>query len=251
MSEETLDGPIPAASVVVVSGGSRGLGLAIVTDALAHGARVAAFARTVTPELEKLAAERPEDVHVGSVDVTDAAAVTRFVRTAADRLGPVDALVNNAAVGQDSLHVHTSPARIAEIIATNLTAPLLVTRTVLRQILARGGRGRVVMVTSICAQRGYSGLVAYSATKGGLDAATRTLAREMHGRVLVNSVAPGFFASEMSAVLGQQELETIVRRTPSGRLVEPDNIVPVVRTLLFEDTNLNGQVITVDGGSGI
>jgi 3-oxoacyl-[acyl-carrier protein] reductase len=244
-------GPIPAATHVLVSGGSRGLGLALVTDALAGGAKVSTFARTVTPELKELALLHPMSLHVGSVDVTDTAGLTAFIRESAAKLGPIDALVNNAAIGQDSLHIHTSPEQIAALVATNLTAPLLLTRAVLRHIMARGGRGRIVMVTSVCAQRGYSGLVAYSATKGGLDSAMRTLAREMHGRVLINSVAPGFFASEMSSVLGPDELETITRRTPSGRLVEPHNIVPVVRSLLFEDTNLNGQVLTVDGGSSI
>jgi len=244
-------GPIPPARCVLVSGGSRGLGLAMVTDALAQGARVAAFARTVTPELTELAVAHPDDLAIGSVDVTDLAAVTAFIRTSAAQLGPIDALVNNAAIGQDSLHIHTSPEQIARLIATNLTAPLLLTRAVLRHIMARGGRGRIVMVTSVCAQRGYSGLVAYSATKGGLDSAVRTLAREMHGRALVNSVAPGFFASEMSSVLGPDQLDTITRRTPTGLLAEPGNIVPVVRTLLFEDTNINGQVLTVDGGSSI
>ncbi len=243
--------PIPAANCVLVSGGSRGLGLAIVRDTLARGARVATFARTLTPELEDLAAEHPDSLHVGTVDVTDAVGIATFIREAAVRLGPLDALVNNAAVGQDSLHIHTSPEQIAATVATNLTAPLLLTRAVLRHIMARGGRGRIVMVTSVCAQRGYSGLVTYSATKGGLDSAVRTLAREMHGRVLVNSVAPGFFASEMSSVLGQDQLGTITRRTPSGRLVEPDNILPLVGTLLFEDTNINGQVLTVDGGASI
>ena len=244
-------GPIPPATCVLVSGGSRGLGLALVTDALARGAKVSTFARTVTPELKELALLHPMSLHVGSVDVTDTAGLTAFLRESAAKLGPIDALVNNAAIGQDSLHIHTSPEQIAALVATNLTAPLLLTRAVLRHIMARGGRGRIVMVTSVCAQRGYSGLVAYSATKGGLDSAMRTLAREMHGRVLINSVAPGFFASEMSSVLGPDELETITRRTPSGRLVEPHNIVPVVRSLLFEDTNLNGQVLTVDGGSSI
>ena len=244
-------GPIPAATHVLVSGGSRGLGLALVTDALAGGAKVSTFARTVTPELKEQALLHPMSLHVGSVDVTDTAGLTAFIRESAAKLGPIDALVNNAAIGQDSLHIHTSPEQITALVATNLTAPLLLTRAVLRHIMARGGRGRIVMVTSVCAQRGYSGLVAYSATKGGLDSAMRTLAREMHGRVLINSVAPGFFASEMSSVLGPDELETITRRTPSGRLVEPHNIVPVVRSLLFEDTNLNGQVLTVDGGSSI
>jgi 3-oxoacyl-[acyl-carrier protein] reductase len=243
--------PIAPATCVLVSGGSRGLGLAIVESVLASGAKVATFARTLTPELEKLAGEHPDSVHVDSVDANDSAAVTRFVKATAERLGPIDALVNNAAVGQDSLHVHTSPERIAGIVATNLTAPLLLSRTVLRQILARGMRGRIVFITSVCAQRGYSGLVSYAATKGALEAASRTLAREMHGRALVNCVAPGFFASEMSSVLGSEQLGTIVRRTPSGRLVEPENVVPVVRSLLFDDTNINGQVITIDGGSSI
>lgn len=244
-------GPIGPATCVLVSGGSRGLGLAVVQKVLDRGARVGAFARTVTPELAALAETRPDDVRVAAVDTTDSAAVSAFLRTVEQDLGLVDGLVNNAAVGQDSLHVHTSPERIASILETNVTAPLLLTRAVLRRMLAQGRRGRIVTITSVCASRGYSGLVAYAATKGALEAASRTLAREMHGRALVNCVAPGFFASEMSSVLGNEQLDTITRRTPSGRLVEPSNIVPVVMMLLFDETNINGQVLTVDGGSSI
>lgn len=244
--------PIPAATCVVVSGGSRGLGLAIVSSIVEHGKKVATFARTITPELEQLAAEYPEQVHVASVDATDAKAVSRFLKEAEAKLGPIDGLVNNAAIGQDSLHVHTSPDRIEQIIQTNLTAPLILSRAVLRRMMAGPtGKGRIAFVTSICAQRGYAGLVAYSATKGGLDSAMRTIAREMHGRVLANSVAPGFFASEMSSVLGQTQLDTITRRTPTGRLVEPDDVVPVIDMLLFEDTNINGQTLVIDGGGSI
>ncbi|MGQ5264765.1 SDR family NAD(P)-dependent oxidoreductase [Micromonospora sp. ZYX-F-536] len=242
---------VPPSSVVLVSGGSRGLGLAIVTDLLDHGVRVAAFARTVTSELEKLAAEHPDRVHVGSVDVTDLRAAQGFVREVEQRLGPIDGIVNNAAVGQDSLHVHTSTDDIARIIETNLTAPLQLTRLVIRRMLGKGLRGRIVNITSICAQRGFPGLVAYSATKGGMDAATRSLARELGGRMLVNAVAPGFFASEMSAVLGPTQLDQIVRRTPTGHLTEPVEVVPVVRMLLREHTNINGQVIVVDGAASI
>lgn len=245
------DTAVPPAQVVLVSGGSRGLGLALVRMVLAAGARVATFARTITPELQALAAAFPERTYVASVDITDTAAVTAFVKEASARLGRIDGLVNNAAVGQDSMHLQTSPEDIARIVATNLTAPLVLTRAVLRTMIRRNGRGRIVMITSVGAQRGYAGLTTYAATKGGLDAAMRTLAREMHGRVLVNSIAPGFFASEMSSVLGADQLDAITRRTPSGRLVEPENIVPIARMLLFDDTNLNGQVITVDGGSSI
>jgi len=243
--------PVPPASVVLVSGGSRGLGLAIVTDLLAAGIKVAAFARTVTPELTELAAKYPDHLYAGSADINDTPAVQAFVKNVESALGPVDGLVNNAAIGQDSLHVHTSPERLEEIIQTNLTAPLVLTRFVLRRMLAKGLKGRIVNVTSICAQRGYPGLVAYSATKGGMDAATRSLARELGGRVLANAVAPGFFASEMSAVLGQTQLDQIVRRTPTGHLTEPDDVIPVVRMLLLENTNINGQVLVIDGAASI
>lgn len=250
MSDEVLP-PVPAATCVLVSGGSRGLGLDIVRSVLDRGAKVAAFARTVTPELTELAQAHPDRVFVRGVDATDLKAVQAFIKDAAAALGPFDGLVNNAAIGQDSLHVHTSPDRVADIITTNLTSPLLVTRAFLRHLMSNAGRGRVVMITSICAQRGYAGLVAYSATKGGLDSAMRALAREMHGRVLINSVAPGFFASEMSSVLGPNQLETISRRTPTGRLVEPDNVIPLTSMLLFDDTNINGQVLVCDGGGSI
>lgn len=243
--------PIPASTCVLVSGGSRGLGLAMVESILAHGAKVATFARTITPELQAVADANPDRVHIASVDATDLKAVNAFIKEASAKLGPLDGLVNNAAIGQDSLHVHTSPERIQAIINTNLTSPLLLTRAFIRQAMAKGVGSRIVFVTSICAQRGYAGLVAYSATKGGLDAAMRTLAREMHGRALVNSIAPGFFASEMSSVLGPNQLATISRRTPTGRLVEPENVVPMLDMLLFSDTNINGQALVIDGGGSI
>ncbi len=251
MSETSELVPVPAATVVLISGASRGLGLAMVTDLLGRGVKVAAFARTVTPELDGLAAQYPETSHFGSVDITDNAACQAFVKEVEAKLGVVDALINNAAIGQDSLHVHTPADEIARIIETNLTAPLVLTRFWVRRLLGKGRRGRLINITSICGQRGYPGLVAYSATKAGLDGATRSLARELSGRVVANSVAPGFFASEMSAVLGQTQLDAILRRTPSGRMTTPEDVLPVVRMLLLEETNINGQAIVIDGAGSI
>jgi 3-oxoacyl-[acyl-carrier protein] reductase len=247
MSEPT---PLPC-STVVVSGGSRGLGLAMVSDLLDRGVRVGTFSRSGSEELDALAEERPDTLFTDRVDSNDPAAVGNFLSSAQERLGPLDGLVTNAAVGQDSLLVHTAPDRVEQIISTNLTSSVLLTRAFLRKVLARSGTGRIVNITSICARRGYPGLVAYAATKGGMESVTRTLARELRGRVLVNAIAPGFFASEMSSVLGTEELEAIVRRTPSGRLAEPSDILPLLRTLLLEQTNLNGQVLTVDGGGSV
>lgn len=248
---ETESGHYPKASVVLISGASRGLGLAMVTDLLEQGVKVAAFARTVTPELEALAEQYPDTSHFGSVDITDAKACQAFVKEVEAELGVIDGLVNNAAIGQDSLHVHTPADRIEQIINVNLTAPLVLTRFVLRRLLGKGRKGRVINITSICGQRGYPGLVAYSATKGGMDAATRSLAREFSGRVLANAVAPGFFASEMSAVLGSTQLDQILRRTPSGQMTTPEDVVPVVRMLLLDNTNINGQSIVIDGAGSI
>jgi 3-oxoacyl-[acyl-carrier protein] reductase len=241
----------PPATVVLVSGGSRGLGLDIVHDLLDHGPKVATFARSVTPEIKALAEDHPSRFLAEALDASDRAGIDAFFRRVERALGRVDGLVNNAAIGQDSLHAHTSPERIASIVETNLTAPLLLTRLFVRRLLVAGGRGRVVNVTSICAQRGFPGLVTYAATKGGIEAATRALARELRDRVLVNCVAPGFFASEMSAVLGQVELEQIVRRTPTGQLSDAADVLPLVRMLLLDRTNIQGQVLTVDGGGSV
>jgi 3-oxoacyl-[acyl-carrier protein] reductase len=242
---------VPAATTVVISGASRGLGLAMAADLLKAGLNVAAFARTVTPGMLELRDTFGSRFHHESVDINDRSMVSAFLTRAAERIGPPDALINNAAVGQDSLLVQTRPADIASLIATNLTAPLLLTRDFLRTLLASGQRGRIVMIGSVCAQRGYPGLIAYSATKGALESATRSLAREWRDRVLVNCISPGFFDSEMSAVLGADQVASIARRTPTGRLVTPEDILPLVRTLLIEHTNINGQVISADGGGSI
>jgi 3-oxoacyl-[acyl-carrier protein] reductase len=243
---------VSSSQVVLVSGGSRGLGLAIVRHRLELGDRVATFSRTPTPELEALAAEVGRDVLLTRcIDALDFDAVGRWVREMAEAFGRIDGLVNNAAIGQDSLLAHTAPNEISRIVRTNLEAPIVLTREVVRRMLVQRTPGRIVLVTSIAARSGYAGLTVYGATKGALEAFARGLARELKGRVLVNCLEPGFFASEMSAVLAAEQLESIVRRTPTGQLTTAELLLAPLDLLLAPDTNVNGATIVVDGGASV
>lgn len=235
--------------LILISGGSRGLGAHFVSHLLAAGHAVATFARKPTPLMAELTDRHPGRFEFLACDANDLVALTGFVNRLADRFGGIHGLINNAAIGQDHLLVHTAPAIVQSIIATNLAAPILLTRLVLKQMLLQEGGGRIVNISSICGLRGYTGLTVYSATKAALDAFTRSLAHEVSGRgVLVNSIAPGFFESEMSSVLSAEQLATIRRRTPTGHLTTEANLLPVLEMLLFSDTNMTGQTIVVDGG---
>ncbi|HTR97851.1 MAG TPA: SDR family NAD(P)-dependent oxidoreductase [Candidatus Acidoferrales bacterium] len=234
---------------ILLSGGSRGLGLALVRHLLAGGHAVATFARNETPAVAALAREQGDRFLFSAFDGRDAAATQRFVAAAIERFGGIDGLVNNAAVGQDHLLVNLSPERITELLEINVRAPVLLTRAVVRHMLVEGRRGRIVTITSICGSRGYAGLTVYSATKGAMDAFTRSLARELGPRgILVNAIAPGFFLSEMSSVLAKEQIETIRRRTPTERLVTDEDVVPFLDLFLFGESNVTGQVAYVDGG---
>ncbi len=234
---------------IIISGGSRGLGLAMARFCIGKGWPVAAFARSATPEMQALTEEAEDLFLFEAVDACTRHAVQAFVDQAASRFGRIHGLVNNAAVGQDHLLSHISPEKVDSILEIDLKAPIFLTRSVVKKMLLTSGPGHVVSVSSICGRTGYPGLTVYSAAKGGLDAFTRSLAKEVGERgILVNAIAPGFFSSEMSDVLTQEQMETIVRRTPTGRLTTADDLLPVLDFLLFKNTNMTGQVLYVDGG---
>ena len=236
---------------VIISGGSRGLGLVLVKHVLARGCAVATFARSTTPDMEQLAKEFPDRFLFTPFDSADTKAMDAFVAAVFAKWGNLYGLVNNAAIGQDHLLANMPPEIIGQILDVNLKAPILLTRAVVRRMLLGNG-GRIVNITSICGQRGYAALTAYSATKGGMDAFTRSLARELGGRgIWVNSIAPGFFPSAMSSSLAQRQLDTIRRRTPTERLCKEEDLLPVLDTLMFAESNITGMTYVVDGGSSI
>lgn len=237
---------------IIVSGASRGLGLAMVRRLLQRGSSVAAFSRRETADVDSLRDTYGASFHFETLDAVDQPRVDQFLEAAIRTLGPIRALVNNAALGQDQLLVHLPVESVGSLLATNIRAPILLTRSVVRHLLLTGCAGRIVNITSICGSRGYAGLSVYSATKGAMEAFTRSLAHELGPRgILVNAIAPGFFRSEMSHVLSPDQVETIRRRTPTERMVTAEDILPVLELLLFADGNMTGQVLTVDGGISV
>jgi 3-oxoacyl-[acyl-carrier protein] reductase len=237
--------------VVVVSGGSRGLGQAIVADFRARGYIVATFSRSPTPFIEGLLRNDPEGSTCfwEQIDGTDHERVKQFVLTVARRYRRIDALVNNAAAAGESVLALLRPEEIHRQIAVNLEATVHLTQACARVMLAQE-RGNIISISSINALRGHAGVSLYSATKAALDGLTRSLARELGPRgIRVNSLAPGYFESDMTHNLTAEQRSAIVRRTPLGRLVTIEDVVAVVRFLAGPESALmTGQTLVVDGG---
>lgn len=233
--------------VAIVSGGSRGLGAAIVKDLCTNGYRVATFSRNTTPALDEL--RRTHDVFWQVVDARDGAASKDFVKRVFGTFGRIDALVNSAAISLDGMLTLTSPADIKNLLAVNVEAPILLTHACAKVMLARGS-GAIVNVSSVNAVRGHAGVAVYSAAKAALDGLTRSLARELGPRnVRVNSIAPGYFESDMVKDMDAAAKERIAKRTPLGRLGRTDDIVGAVRFLLSKEAAfITGQTLVVDGG---
>lgn len=235
--------------VVLVSGGSRGLGLAIVTSLLDQGRTVAAFSRRSGEAVERLKGDYEKRLTFVEGDMADAGSLERVVKRVEQECGPIESLINNAGIAADGVLATMQPAQIEQMVAVNLTGPLLLTRLVARRMIVRS-RGDIVNISSIIGLRGYAGLAAYSATKAGLDGMTRALARELGPRgIRVNSIAPGYLDTEMTHDLGASHRDQIVRRTPLGRLGRPEDVVGAVRFLLSPEAEfITGQVLVIDGG---
>ncbi len=239
---------------VIVTGGSRGLGLGTARRLAGEGYRVIAVARKETSQLTTAMREVERD-HPGSLqfvpfDLAQIEDIPRLVRTVRKSFGPIYGLVNNAAISFEGTLSLMHNSQIEQLVRVNTLSPIILTKYVVRSMMSDGG-GRVVNIASIIGFTGYSGLTVYGATKAAILGFTRSLAREV-GRmgVNVNSVAPGFVDTEMTQGLNDEQRQQIIRRSALRRLAEIDDVANAVEFLLSDKAkNITGIVLTVDAGN--
>jgi 3-oxoacyl-[acyl-carrier protein] reductase len=246
-----MSGAETAPRHIVISGGSRGLGKAIVAALLDAGYRVSTFSRTAT-DFTRQASENA-NFFFAPADLAEAESVASFLKSAVSLHGTPYGLINCAAIAADGLLAMTPPEKIKSLVSVNVEGTLGFTRLVVRRMLTSRQGGVILNISSISSLRGFKGLAAYAFTKGGLDSFTRALARELgEQQIRVNSIAPGYYDTEMSHNLSDKHKQQILRRTPLGRLGVPKDVVGAVLFFLSDQASfITGQVLTIDGGSTI
>ncbi len=239
---------------VIVTGGSRGLGLDIARQLAAAGYRVIAIARKNTAELSAAAAEaataRVGAIVFQSIDLADVEAIPPFVRALRASVGPIYGLVNNAGSGNAAILANMPDAGIERLIRLNTLSPIVLTKHVAKSMMLERC-GRIINMSSIVASTGYSGLSVYSASKASLLGFTRSLARELGALgITVNAIAPGFIATDMTGELNEAQRAQIERRSALHRMAEPLDVARSVEFFLGEaGRNITGTVLTVDAGN--
>jgi len=239
---------------VLVTGGSRGLGLAIAHTLANAGYRVIAIARKESAELKAasaaLRAQAQGAIEFRACDLSEVSQIAPLVRSVRADFGPIYGLVNNAGLGTAGILGTMRDQEIERLVRLNTLSPLVLTKYVARSMMVER-KGRIVNIASIVASTGYSGLSVYSATKASLVGFTRSLARELGQLgITVNAVAPGFIETAMTDELSAQEREQITRRSALKRMAEAEDVARSVEFLLGPGgRNITGIVLTVDAGN--
>ena len=239
---------------VIVTGGSRGLGLAMSGALAAAGYRVIAVARKPSAELTAAAAKAAQEgrgaIEFRACDLSDLEALAPLVRALRADFGALYGLINNAGLGTSGILSNMRDAEIQRLVQLNSVSPIVLSKYVVRSMMTQR-EGRIVNIASIVASTGYSGLSVYSATKASLIGFTRSLAREVGQLgITVNALAPGFVDTEMTNELSDSQRQKIARRSALHRMPEPVDVAHSVVFLLGEaGRNITGTVITIDAGN--
>ena len=231
------------ARTVLVTGGNRGIGLAIAQAFAKQGDRVAITHR---------GSGAPEGLFGVRCDVTDAASVEAAFSTVEAELGPVEVLVANAGITDDTLLLRMSEEQFTRVLDTNLTGAYRCAKRASGKML-RARWGRMIFISSVVGLSGGAGQVNYAASKAGLVGVARSITRELGSRnITANVVAPGFIETDMTAVLSEDRRAEILKSIPAGRLASPDEVAAVVTWLAGDSAGyVSGAVIPVDGGLGM
>jgi 3-oxoacyl-[acyl-carrier protein] reductase len=243
---EGADGGATAAKVAVVTGGATGIGRAVCQALAAKGMRVGVVYNSSESAARAVAGALP-GAFVARADLADPAQVEALVKRLQEAAGRVDVLVNNAGLNRDA-PIFSMKIDDYDAVAGLARGTWYLTKLVLRRFMLRTG-GRVVNVSSVVGHTGNAGQIPYTMVKAGLDAMTRSLAQELRGRdILVNSVAPGFIDTEMTARLPEEARARILERVPLGRMGRPEEVAEVVAFLATGASYVHGSVVHVNGG---
>jgi 3-oxoacyl-[acyl-carrier protein] reductase len=228
---------------VLVTGGNRGIGLAIARRFADAGDSVTATSRS---------GDKVDGLTVATCDVRDAASVDEAFKKAEEAHGPVEVVVANAGITADQLLALMSEDAFTSVIDTNLTGAYRVAKRAVRPMM-RMRRGRIIFISSVVGLLGSGGQANYAASKAGLVGMARSLARELGSRnITVNVVAPGFADTDMTAELGEDRKKAILASVPLGRIASADEVAGVVQFIAGPDAAyITGAVIPVDGGLGM
>jgi 3-oxoacyl-[acyl-carrier protein] reductase len=239
---------------VLVTGGSRGIGLGIAQRLAGAGYNVIAVARRESDELRKAIEEAASHgnggLHFRPFDLSEIEAIPAFVKALRDEFGAIYGLINNAGIGTEGLLATMHNSEIEALIRLNVLSPVILTKYVVRHMMA-DGTGRIINMSSIIASTGYNGLSVYGATKAAATGFTRSLAREV-GKlgITVNAIAPGFVDTELTQSLAPEQKQRIAGRSALRRLPDVDDVARMVEYLLGEGgRNITGSVMTVDAGN--
>jgi 3-oxoacyl-[acyl-carrier protein] reductase len=235
---------------VFVTGGSRGIGAAIVKLLAERGAQVAFTYSSREDAAKKLLSELPGQGHFCiQMNTSDESSVEAAISQTLEKFGQVDGVVNNAGITKDTLLLRMKSEDFDAVVQTNLRGTFLVTKGFLKSMI-KARKGSIVNITSVIGQTGNAGQANYAASKAGIEAFSRSVAQEVGSRgVRSNCIAPGFIGTEMTEVLTEDQKKMILSKIPMDRIADPSEIATVVSFLLSDDSKyITGHTLSVNGG---